>query len=258
MKTIVGLLIAACALSGCATDEHYYKAYTLVELAKAETAKEQATADAKRWDAVKAGLERATPETSAIAAQGIAFAMGSNRQADHAPTILVQPESWFDKGLRLATTLATVGQVAINFKQVTEQGKTARQISSDNVLIEGVRGQTMASVVAAVGKSAGTTTSTSIVAGGDVANNGSTIDKKNCASGQSVGGNGAPGGNGAAGGAGAPGGSGAPGGTGSSTTGNSPGGTAAPGAPGGTGGIGGAGATGGTGGASGSTGGNCK
>ena len=244
------ILSAMCALfiGGCASDGDYYKAVAMMESAKAE-------AQVAKYKAQEAALTKATPEGAGYVAMAIAL---SDRGSNASTTVLAPPESWFDKSLRLVGALSNIGQIAVNFKQVTESGKTARAISADNVNVEAVRGQTLASVVAAVGKSAGTTTSTTISAGGDVANNGSTIDRKNCASGNSIGGPGASGGNGAPGGNGAIGGNGGQGSPGSSTTGNSPGGSGAPGAPGGAGASGGSGAPGGSGGPAGSTGGNCK
>lgn len=133
------LLIAALFLSGCAGQSDYYKAVLAIESAREES-------DKAKWQAVAAGMAKASPEGAAMAAMAIAMSKGGESVRAQ---IAAPRDGWdyFIQGLSAIGTLTqAVGGVIVPVRLAQESRKTNEAMYASNVAIEQVRGTTQATI----------------------------------------------------------------------------------------------------------------
>ena len=138
--SMFGLLIAALFISGCATNDNYYLAVQAAQVA-------QANAEAAKWNAVSAGMAKASPEGASMAAMAIALG-GKGSDAQHVQ--IAAPRDGWDyliQGVAAFGTLTNaVGSIVTPIKLAQEARKGNEAMYSANVAIEQARGASASAI----------------------------------------------------------------------------------------------------------------
>ncbi len=188
---IIAAASAAVFISGCTNDQAFVKAQADAITAQSNARVEEAKAAAEEAKAVQA--LSAKIDAGGASAYLVAKALKGMTGAGSAPVQVVQrPRDWVDYVQAGSTLISAIANVAVPIVTVKETSKTQRYLAEQNVYMEAQR-QTGESTrfAAATGSLerlgiAGTTadrgahTTTTINAGGDVANNGSSIARLTC------------------------------------------------------------------------------
>jgi hypothetical protein len=206
MRPVIVLL--ALFVSGCASDQAFVQAQADAIKAQADARVEEAKAIVALAGKIDAGGASAY-----LIATAMSKAQGQQQ--------VYRPRDFLDYLDGIGRFVANVGAVAVPIVQIRESNQTIRAGYSRDVQVEGYRQLGESARIQTVGDIAISAVNAprppgiQITAGGDVVNQGGTIDRRNCPTTSAAG---APGGAGGAGGA-APGGPGAPGGQGGAATG---------------------------------------
>lgn len=200
---LIGVAFAALFLSACGGDQAFVKAQADAITAQSNARVEEAKAAAEQAKAVQA--LSAKIDAGGASAYLVATALKGMTGAGSAPApqAVQRPRDWFDYLQGGVQMFASVANAVSPIAVALDAGKTNRRVSDNSVLLEGQRqGGETARFASATGslerlgiagatadRGAHTTTTTTITAGGDVANNGSSIARITC---QATGGNWTP------------------------------------------------------------------
>lgn len=155
ISMVFGLLIAAFFISGCASNDGYYKAVLAAQVA-------QADADNAKWRAVEAGMAKASPEAAGMAA--MAIALGGKGSDAQRVQIAPPRDGWdiFLQGLTAFSTLTNVVGNAITPIRLAQEARKGNEVMyAANVAIEQARG---ASATAINGQTVSALSATAIAA----------------------------------------------------------------------------------------------
>lgn len=185
------MLVAVAILAGCAHSEYYaamtakVKADALVQVAKAE-------AETAKWDALARASEGSDVGRAVLGAVAAGDRAGRVDQAQ--TTTIAPPRDPIDTALAVIESVSRAGRVAVDLRDVKERNETARVVAREGTKQVEAReaGETARLKVVADAKNPDVTT---VMVGGDFANNGSSISKPNCPTVGGQGGQAAPGGN---------------------------------------------------------------
>ena len=138
--SMFGLLIAALFIGGCATNDNYYLAVQAAQVA-------QANAEAAKWNAVSAGMAKASPEGAGMAA--MAIALGGKGSDAQRVQIAPPRDGWdyFVQGVAAFGTLTNaVGSIVTPIRLAQESRKTNEAMYAANVAIERARGASASAI----------------------------------------------------------------------------------------------------------------